>query len=69
MGKLEKNQTNIAPYLAEKITGRIYFILDTHSTWIYLTSILYVQCLQISLHNDDNESNVLTHDYNLQAIM
>ena len=22
---------------------------------IYLTGILYVQCLEISLHNDDNE--------------
>ena len=38
---------------------------------IYLTSILLVQCLQMSLHNDDNMrwSNLQTNEHDLQAIM
>ena len=36
---------------------------------MYLTSISYVQCFRVSLHNDDNECNVQTNKYDLQALM
>ena len=28
--------------------------------WIYLTSILYIECRQISLHNNDNDAQKQT---------
>ena len=37
----------------------MFLILLTHSTKIYLTDILWVQCIQISLHNDDKWDGVL----------
>ena len=33
--------------------GRIDLILDTHSTEV--TCILFGQCLQVSVHNGDND--------------
>ena len=36
---------------------------------MYQTGILQDQCLQISLHNDSNECNVLTNEYDFQATM
>ena len=43
-----------SPIYCITIIERIDLFLDTHR--VYMTSILYVQCLQISLHIDDYET-------------
>ena len=45
--------TRTAPYIAQKLTEKSDYTLNTLDS-IYMTSNLYVQCLQINLNNDGN---------------
>ena len=50
MGKLNTH----SPCITKRIIEKIEIIVDTLDR-IYLRNILYVQCLQIRLHNGDIE--------------
>ena len=46
---------------------RIWLVLDTHSTK-YILQASYVQDIQTTLHNDDNEINSPTYLFNAESL-